>query len=168
MRSSRDRAGGALWAFATAFYQRPMVEAALLDLQDQDGLDVPLLIALVYAGTQGIVLDDEMLGDLCGQARAWESRAIAPLRTVRRALRPDPGNPADPEHEALRAQVKAAELAAERLLLDRLETRLPGARARAPGDSIGANLKAYARQLEPPLSAAGAGRLERLAHLAKL
>jgi hypothetical protein len=64
-------------------------------------------------------------------ARAWEEEAVGPLRRLRRALKAlDP----EPDREAVRDQVKAVELDAERRLLSALE-RLPPLPGGAPADA---------------------------------
>ena len=159
MSSTPTRPGGALWAFATAFYGRPGIEAALLGLQDEDGVDVPILIALLYAGLQGLALAPEQLGALLDTALTWQAKAIAPLRVARRALKSAAGDTPDTERETLRAQVTSAELAAERLLINRLEALLPLAIATEPATAIQGNLKAYLASLPQPLSESGRMRL---------
>jgi uncharacterized protein (TIGR02444 family) len=163
MGSSEDRQIGALWSFAVAFYQRPGLEPLLLAMQDEDGLDVPLLLALLYAGTQGIELAREQLGALHQLAAAWQTKAITPLRSARRALKAPLGGPVDAAQESLRAQIKAAELDAERLLLNRLEDLLPPAGTADRHGAIRANLGIYLAVLRPGLSEASRRRLAQLA-----
>jgi uncharacterized protein (TIGR02444 family) len=151
---------GSLWAFATAFYTRPGVEPALLSLQDQEGLDVPVLIALLHAGRQGAVFAEGPLRAMLDTAKTWHSRAIGPLRMARRALKAPAGATYDPEQEALRRQVKAAELAAEHLLLDRLERLLPPPSGLAPPAAIDANLDAYLKTLPQRLDASALAHLK--------
>jgi uncharacterized protein (TIGR02444 family) len=94
------------------------VAGLCLELQDQHGQNVPLLLWAAWARSN----DRALAARAAGLARAWESAAIGPLRAARRGLRlPTPPVP-DPAREALRAQVQAAELDAERILLETLET----------------------------------------------
>jgi uncharacterized protein (TIGR02444 family) len=58
-------------------------------------------------------------------ARAWQETAIGPLRAVRRALKARAPDLDDTDREAVRAQVKAVELEAERRLLTALEKLSP-------------------------------------------
>jgi uncharacterized protein (TIGR02444 family) len=151
MRSSPDPASGALWSFATQFYVRPEVERTLLQLQDEDGLDIPLLITLLYAGRQGLVFSNDELQTVLAMAEIWQSRVIAPLRDARRALRALGSTPPDPAQETLRTQTKSAELAAERFVLHRLEELLPKQAPIGPGAAIEANLAAYLKILSKPV-----------------
>jgi uncharacterized protein (TIGR02444 family) len=147
MRSSPDPASGALWSFATQFYARPEVERTLLQLQDENGLDIPLLITLLYAGRHGLVLSEKELGDALALAQRWQSRTIAPLRMARRALKAPEGTRPDSDQESLRTQIKSVELAAERVLIRRLEALLPPRPTLEPRPAIAANLAAYFKTL---------------------
>jgi len=151
MRSSPDPAS-TLWPFATGFYARPGVEPILLRLQDEHGVDILLLIALLYAGRRGIALADSDVQDLVAQSEAWRSKAILPLRAARRGLKSPAGARPDPEQEELRIQIKSAELAAERLLIRRLEALLPPEYPPvAARQAIAANLGAYLNTLPEPV-----------------
>lgn len=105
-----------LWSWAVAAYGRPGVAEAALALQDDYGQCAPLLLWAAFARprTPGVIAQAVDL------ARTWEEAAILPLRAARRGLKAAlPGAPAE-TREALRAQVKAAELESERLLLEAL------------------------------------------------
>ncbi|MEH6678693.1 TIGR02444 family protein [Phenylobacterium sp.] len=133
-----------LWNWAVDTYGRSGVAEAALALQDDHGQNVPLLLWAAFARTT----DPEALAAAAALARTWETSAILPLRGVRRALKaPLPPTP-DAAREALRAQVKAAELAAERRLLEALETIDPG---RAPLASLSDALAAAGRAWDPTL-----------------
>jgi uncharacterized protein (TIGR02444 family) len=150
MNEKQSEAG--LWHFALRFYARPGVEAALLRLQDEAGFDVPLGLALLYAGRRGIAVDARGLAALIAAAQLWQERVIGPLRRARRALaEPVPGT-SDRERETLRTQVKAAELEAERILLTGLEQTLPERGSEATGIAIRANISAYRAMLQLQLS----------------
>ena len=105
-----------LWSWAVPAYGRPGVAAAALALQDDHGQCVPLLLWAAFARPA----HPELIARAVSLARTWEDAAILPLRAARRGLKSDlPGPPAD-AREALRTQVKAAELESERLLLSAL------------------------------------------------
>lgn len=104
------------WAFALAVYARPGVAEACLTLQNEAGVDVMLLLTTVFAAVKHRLLltPDEIraLDDAC---RPWREEIVWPLRTIRSGLkngpRPAPGEASEP----FRSQVKALELAAEKL-----------------------------------------------------
>lgn len=107
-----------LWDWALAVYPRPGVEAACLALQDEHGVNVCYLLWAAWGEAEGRALDLPAGVDL---AQAWEDEISAPLRGVRRQLKPARPGVAEAPREGLRAEVKRVELAAERLLLESLE-----------------------------------------------
>jgi uncharacterized protein (TIGR02444 family) len=114
-----------LWEWATRAYARPQVGALCLALQDEYGQGVSYLLWAVWAARQSRPVDQAALDQAASLAREWESSVLRPLRSVRRALKPQPGGLAVPGQDELRGRIKAEELAAERLLLEALETRTP-------------------------------------------
>lgn len=117
-----------LWSWAVAAYGRPGVAEACLALQDDHGQDVPLLLWAAWRGPA----DAETVEAACDTARSWRDAAIAPLRLVRRTLKKPVPDMEDAARLALREQVKAVELAAERGLLEALEALSGPAQVPAP------------------------------------
>jgi uncharacterized protein (TIGR02444 family) len=107
-----------IWDWTLAAYARPGAAEACLDLQDRHGQNVPLLLWAVWAGAT----DPGLLERAAATARGWDAAAVGPLRAVRRALKSPSPPVEDAAREALRAEVKTAELRAERVLLETLET----------------------------------------------
>ena len=111
-----------LWRFSCAFYAQPGVSEALLALQDRAGLDVNLILFVLWQGA-------------CGRRRLSHAELIAaersagpiraaivlPLRALRRELRSD----RDADVQRLRERIKTLEIAAERIIQRRL-ARLAG------------------------------------------
>lgn len=110
-----------LWDWAVRAYARPGVSEACLELQDAAGQNVCLLLWAVWAVETGQALDADARADACDIARAWEDAAVAPLRAVRRRLKGRILDMDDAARQAVRDQVKAVELVAERHLLAALE-----------------------------------------------
>ena len=111
-----------LWDWAVQAYARPGVSDACLELQDVGGQNVCLLLWAAWAVETGQTLDADARADACDIARAWEDAAVAPLRAVRRRLKGRILDMDDAARQAVRDQVKAVELLAERHLLAALET----------------------------------------------
>ncbi len=116
-----------LWAWAVAAYAQDGVDEACLDLQDGYDQNIPYLLWAAWAAVHGRSLDAETLEMGAETCRAWDDAAISPLRTIRRRLKKPVTDMGDEAREAIRTQVKAVELAAERGLLDDLETLAPKA-----------------------------------------
>jgi uncharacterized protein (TIGR02444 family) len=113
------------WTWALGAYARPGTGQACLDLQDRYDQCVPYLLWAAWAAQEGRTLERRMLeagSDLCAR---WETAAVGPLRDARRAMKPEVRGIAEGAREALRAEVKALELRAERLLIETLEDLAP-------------------------------------------
>jgi uncharacterized protein (TIGR02444 family) len=107
----------ALWRFSTAFYARADVAEALIKLQDRAGFDVNLMLFALWFGLSGrnrftaaeLAAADRAAGPIRGEL-------VEPLRALRRRLRSHP----DADVQRLREEIKRLELAAERILQNRL------------------------------------------------
>lgn len=106
-----------IWDWALEAYAQPGVPDACLALQDEHGQNTSLLLWAVYAE----VSDPVLLARAAEAARAWDATALRPLREVRRALKAPLPPFGDGARQELREEVKAIELAAERLLMETLE-----------------------------------------------
>ena len=105
-----------IWDWALEAYGRPGVPEACLTLQDAHGQNTSLLLWAVWAE----VADAALLARAAEATRAWDGKALTPLRDIRRALKAPHPPVADGAREDLREDVKAAELTAERILLETL------------------------------------------------
>ncbi|MGQ9365917.1 TIGR02444 family protein [Azospirillum sp. A39] len=147
-------AANPLWAFSLAVYARPGVAAACLDLQDRHGADVNLVLFALWAGAEcGATVTEAELERLRGVAAPWQAEVVGPLRAVRRRLK------GEADAAALREEVKALELAAERVEQDRLFAR-SGLR---PGRGSAVAAEANLRRLLPPEAAGAVAALLRAA-----
>ena len=106
-----------MWEWALEAYAQSGVPEACLDLQDRYGQNTAFLLWAVWAEEA----DPARLARGAAVAREWEARAIAPIRALRRALKLPAPPVDDGAREALREDVKAVELRAERVLMETLE-----------------------------------------------
>lgn len=113
------------WTWALEAYARPGAAQACLDLQDRFGQCIPYLLWAAWAAGEGRVLDSMALLDGADLAEAWQDAAVAPLRAARRSMKPSVEGIQDGAREALRAEVMALELKAERLVMETLESLTP-------------------------------------------
>jgi uncharacterized protein (TIGR02444 family) len=118
------------WAFVLAVYERPGVAEACLTLQNEAGVDVMLLLTAVFAAVRHRVLltahEIKAMDDAC---RLWREQIVSPLRTIRIELKTGPRPAPSEATERFRSQIKALELAAEKLenqlLTEHLLLKLP-------------------------------------------
>lgn len=129
------------WDWAVAVHGREGVDAALTGLQDAHGQCVSYLLWAAWAAHEGRPLEPVLLAQGAALARHWEAAATGPLRQARRELKA-PAPPIEDEARlALREQVRKAEFAAERLLMETLEALAPAPEGGA-GDIAGALVEA--------------------------
>lgn len=119
------------WDWALEAYDKPGVAEACLILQDHFEQNVPVLLWGAWNATTGRRPDEDTLEAACDIARTYERVVVTVLRQMRRTLK-NPVPDIETEHrEALRTQVKALELEAERRLMLELESLSP-----APSGSV--------------------------------
>ncbi len=104
----------AFWTFSTGLYAAPGVEAHMLALQDEHGLDVNLALFCLFAAHVRRPLDYAAIEAMRASGLAWGRGVVAPLRQARRAMKP---RASESEIAAgLRNEVKTIELAAEKAM----------------------------------------------------
>lgn len=103
------------WRFSLQFYRLAGVAEACIALQDVYGVDVNLLLFLLWRADQGRALSADEVRALDDKVRDWRNDAVIPIRNIRRKLKSaqtliEPG-----QQEAFRTKLKGIELEAERL-----------------------------------------------------
>jgi uncharacterized protein (TIGR02444 family) len=136
-----------LWDWSVRVWAVDGVQNAGLDLQDAQGQNLPLLLWAAWCAQTGRAPDADDIEAACDTARVWQETTVAPLRAIRRQLKTRIPDFDDDDREAVRAQVKALELDAERRLLAALEA-LAAAPSGAPKPVLPA-LIAVAREWSP-------------------
>lgn len=144
------------WDWAVRAYATPVVAEACLELQDTHDQCVPLLLFGLWTETQGYVLNEDLSEAAVDTARAWSEHVIAPLRGIRRRIKGPVSDMDDAAKSAIREQVKAAELAAEKALMAALEGLMSTER---PQTQAGDNLVRLARFWSPVVPRTGLKRL---------
>jgi uncharacterized protein (TIGR02444 family) len=135
-----------LWRFSLRFYRRTGIADAAIALQDECGIDVNLLLFLLWLAAEGRLLSAAEVKQLDDEISAWRDLAIVPLRGLRRELKAMPGRIDGAAQEAFRSKIKAAELEAERLEQNALYAfaqAAPLGGAAAPAAAARANVVAY-------------------------
>jgi len=107
-----------LWSFSLNTYSRPGVEGLCLQLQST-GTNVCLLLCGLWLEQRSVDCTEQRLRALFQVAEPWEMNVVQPMRTLRQQWKAAAAD--DAELNALREQIKALELEAERHLLMQLE-----------------------------------------------
>ena len=110
--SSAAAAGSqsAFWQFSLAFYARPRVADACLELQDNAGVDVNVMFYLLFIATHQRQVSRDEVARIDALASAWRDHAVLPLRTLRRKLKTGVEPLPVKDTESLRSAVKRLEL----------------------------------------------------------
>ena len=109
------------WRFSLAVYCQEGVAAHCLELQRRLGLDVNVLLLMLWAARLwGVAPDVAQIAHADETIRAWRDEVVHPLRQLRTRLKSGPPPAPDPQTTALREGVKQLELDAERVQQDRL------------------------------------------------
>ena len=131
----------AAWDWILAAYERPGVPQICLRLQDEHEQNTSFLLWAVWAGIE----DQALLERGAQAARTWDETALGPLRAVRRALKAPLAPTPDAAREGLREDVKAAELRAERVLVETLEALSGASSGASASDALAAASRAWGR-----------------------
>jgi uncharacterized protein (TIGR02444 family) len=136
------------WRFSLHFYRQPGVSDACIALQDDCGVDVNLLLFLLWLAGDGQLLSADEVQRLDDRVRDWRNLTIIPIRNARRKLKAaetlvEPG-----KQEVFRNKVKAVELEAERLQQEALYAFTqsgPLGKHAEPSAAAQSNVSAYER-----------------------
>ncbi|WP_454630644.1 TIGR02444 family protein [Bradyrhizobium cenepequi] len=115
------------WAFALELYAEPGIADTCLQLQNECGVDVMMLLMTTFAAARrGMVLTLTDIAEMDAACRDWRERVVLPLRALRTTLKSGPAPAPNERTEKLRSSIKAAELSAERLQNEVLAQWLAG------------------------------------------
>jgi uncharacterized protein (TIGR02444 family) len=167
-RSMTDQPGASsrtnpFWDFSLRIYASPAVQKACIDLQDGSGIDVNVMLYMLWQAGNGRRVTNEDAARVLAAIEPWRIGIVVPLRTARRNLKTAPPALDIAGVESLRAIVKKAELEAERLqqqALYNLKLAIAGTSPPAghgPRELGAANCASYAAALGRPLATAPLG-----------
>ena len=148
MSEPETKSGSPFWRFSLGFYRRPGVAEACIALQEESGVDVNLLLFLLWHAAQKRQLAVAEIAALEQKIGAWREAAVIPLRAIRRALKTPPALVDAGTAEAFRNRIKAVELEAERLQQEAMyalvHDRLLGEEVPSVAAAARANVMGYA------------------------
>jgi uncharacterized protein (TIGR02444 family) len=115
MADTEMQQGSPFWRFSIRFYRQPGVADACIALQDGCGVDVNILLFLLWLATARRRVPVPAAQEVCAKAAAWHDDVVVPLRTLRRRLKVGSTLVERGAAELLRTRIKAVELESERL-----------------------------------------------------
>jgi len=107
--------GSPFWRFSLRFYRHQGVADACIALQEQAGVDVNLLLYLLWRAQSRRAFAVADVASVESRIGPWRDATVIPLRGVRRALKSPPALVDGSTAELFRTRIKAVELEAERL-----------------------------------------------------
>jgi uncharacterized protein (TIGR02444 family) len=144
--TAADSSGSPFWRFSLRFYRASAVADACIALQEEAGVDVNLLLFLLWQATRKRTLTKTEIEELEATIGPWREATVVPLRNVRRALKSPPDLVAPATAELFRTKIKTAELEAERLQQEAmyaLAHARPIGEASSPQEAARASIAAY-------------------------
>jgi uncharacterized protein (TIGR02444 family) len=111
-------ANAPIWDFVLNYYGRKGVSEALIGLQDSYGIDVNMLLFLVWMAAQRRSLGADDVQRVSEASHAWQRSVVVPIRAVRRLLKESAPLVSPDTAAAFRKKVQAVELEGEQLQLN--------------------------------------------------
>jgi uncharacterized protein (TIGR02444 family) len=147
--------GSPFWRFSLGFYRQPGVGEACIRLQDEAGVDVNILLYLLWHAALERRLSGAEVEAIEQRIAPWRDQVVKPLRAIRRAIKIPPSVIESATAEGYRSKIKNVELEAERLqqeaMYDLAETSRFGEAASSPEEAARANIDAYRAMCPRPL-----------------
>ena len=158
MTAGDEAVASPFWRFSLAIYADPEVAKSCIELQDGTGVDVNVLLFVLWAASRGRCLSVDEVREIVAAVETWRESVVVPLRTARRSLRSPPASIDAKRAAALRLQVKKVELEAEQLQQEALYRWRTVEQLGRPEPLLDAaataNIKSYAAVLEKEFGAA--------------
>src|SRR5690242_6450163 len=114
------------WTFSLGYYRGAGVSEACLELQDNCGADVNVVLFLLWLASQHRSVPAADVKALAEKVRPWQVDVIGPIRTLRRRLKSDAPLLEKGAAELFRTKIKAIELEAERLQQEAMQALAAG------------------------------------------
>ena len=86
--TAAEPSGSPFWHFSLGFYREPAVADACIALQEEAGVDVNLLLFLLWQATRRRTMSKKQIEELEAAIAPWREVTVIPLRGVRRAFQP--------------------------------------------------------------------------------
>jgi len=157
-----DNQASPFWTFSLGYYRGAGVSEACLELQDNCGVDVNVVLFLLWMAAQKRTLDAAQVKALADTVRPWQVDVIGPIRALRRKLKGGAPLLDKGSAELFRTKIKALELESERLQQEAMSALAAGLHpepASSAAAAARAGLSAYEAALGRPLTPAAVDTL---------
>ena len=82
-----ETAAPPIWDFVLGYYRQPGVSEAAIGLQDTLGLDVNMVLFLMWLAAQKRSLSVADIKSVGEKSRPWQHSVVVPIRAIRRLLK---------------------------------------------------------------------------------
>jgi uncharacterized protein (TIGR02444 family) len=123
------------WTFSLGYYRGAGVSEACLELQDNCGVDVNVVLFLLWQAAQKRQLAAVQIKALSEKVGPWQIDVIGPIRGLRRMLKDNAPLLDKGSAELFRTRIKAIELEAERLQQEAMHAMAAGMISEAAASS---------------------------------
>lgn len=106
-----------IWDFVLGYYRQQGVSEGAITLQDQLGLDVNMVLFLMWLAGSKRVLSEADIKKTIDAAKGWQHQVVVPIRGVRRLLKENAPLVEQEAALAYRKKVQALEIEGEQLQL---------------------------------------------------
>jgi uncharacterized protein (TIGR02444 family) len=113
-----DAAAQPIWDFVLGYYRQQGVSEAAIALQDSAGIDVNMILFLMWLSGQGKTLAEADMRKLGEASHGWQRSVVAPIRNIRRLLKENAPFVEQETALAYRKKVQALEIEGEQLQLN--------------------------------------------------
>jgi uncharacterized protein (TIGR02444 family) len=141
-----ENSASPIWDFVLGYYRQPGVSEAAITLQDSSGIDVNMILFLMWLSAQKRVLAVAEAKTVSEKSLGWQHSVVVPIRRVRRLLKENAPLVEQEAALAFRKKVQALELEGEQLQLNamaKLSEGLKSSSAASPEAAARDNLSSF-------------------------
>ncbi len=142
-----------IWDFVLGYYRQQGVSEAAITLQDSIGIDVNMILFLMWMAGHKRVLAEADVKRVSDASKGWQHQVVVPIRGVRRLLKENAPLVETEAALAYRKKIQALEIEGEQLQLNAMAARAQGMKpsaAPSAGEAGRKNLATLAAVLGKP------------------
>jgi uncharacterized protein (TIGR02444 family) len=139
-----------IWDFVLNYYKQQGVSESAIALQDSIGLDVNMVLFLMWLAGQKRTLSEADIRRIGETSRGWQHQVVVPIRAIRRLLKENAPLVQQETALAYRKKIQALEIEGEQLQLNAMAGLIPSltlGTAATTGDAAQKNLAGFAAVL---------------------